>query len=169
MEEEIDPKMEAVINKMFDRCFQDGRFTQAIGTALESKRLDKVREAIERSNNVEEMLSYTYLVAQNIVKNKNFRSEILNLLLRIYEGKEGGKFDPFKISKCQFFLNIPEATALFLAKLLKGDDYLVAYQIAFDIIENESQPFLTALSEHLPEKAAETPERLKQLQTILSG
>ncbi len=57
--------MESVINKMFDRCFNDGQYNQAIGIALESRRLDKIREAIERSNDVEQKLGYTFTIAQN--------------------------------------------------------------------------------------------------------
>lgn len=84
----IDAKMEGVINKMFDRCYDDGQFNQAIGVALESRRLDKVREAIEKSKDIEEKLSYAFTIAQNIVRsNKEFRSEILRLLLLIYEQK----------------------------------------------------------------------------------
>ena len=55
--------MENVINKMFDRCFADKEYNQAIGIALEARRLDKVTEAIEKSNNVEEKLSYTFTIA----------------------------------------------------------------------------------------------------------
>jgi hypothetical protein len=87
--------------------------------ALESRRLDKVREAIERSKDIEDKLGYTFTIAQNIVRsNKEFRSEILRLLLLIYENKQGGHFDYYKIVKCQFFLNIPEATAVLLSRLI---------------------------------------------------
>jgi 26S proteasome regulatory subunit N2 len=142
----IDAKMEGVITKMFERCYQDLQFNQAIGVALESRRLDKVREAIEKSKDIEEKLSYTFTIAQNIVKsNKGFRNEILRLLLLIYEQKNGGgNFDYYKIVKCQFFLNIPEACATLLSRLIQtsSDDqesnYLVAYQIAFDILDNEN-------------------------------
>jgi 26S proteasome regulatory subunit N2 len=41
--------MEAVVDKMFNRCFQDKKFKQAIGVALEARRLDKVQSAIELS------------------------------------------------------------------------------------------------------------------------
>ena len=59
----IEPKMEAVIDKMFVRCYEDNQFNQAIGIALESRRLDKVREAIEKSNDIEDKLSYTFTIA----------------------------------------------------------------------------------------------------------
>ena len=77
----IDPKMENVINRMFERCFSDKRYNQAIGVALESRRLDKVKEAIEKSQDVEEKLGYAFTIAQNNVKSKDFRSEILRLLI----------------------------------------------------------------------------------------
>lgn len=84
----IDPKMEAVINRMFERCYEDGQFNQAIGVALEARRLDKVKEAIEKSRDVEDKIGYTFTIAQNIVRgNKQFRTDILRLLLNIYELK----------------------------------------------------------------------------------
>jgi len=61
---QIDPKMEIVIDKMFKRCITDKKYKQAIGIALESRRLDKVKEAIEISNEqVEENLGYTFTIA----------------------------------------------------------------------------------------------------------
>jgi 26S proteasome regulatory subunit N2 len=100
-----------------------------------------VKEAIEKSDDLEQKLSYTFTLAQNVIKSKVFRTEVLRLILLVYETRQGGKFDYFKICKCQFFLGIPEATAILLGKLLTTDDYLVAYQIAFDIVDNENQAF----------------------------
>jgi 26S proteasome regulatory subunit N2 len=71
----VDPKMENVVERMLLRCYDDGQFNQAIGVALEARRLDKVREAIESSNDIEDKLSYAFTIAQNIVRsNKEFRS-----------------------------------------------------------------------------------------------
>jgi len=92
---EVNPKLEAIINKMFDRCFEDKQFTQAVGVALQARRFDKVREAIEKSGKIEEMLSYTYTLARSVVKQKRIRDELLRLLLLVYEHKQGGKFDFF--------------------------------------------------------------------------
>jgi 26S proteasome regulatory subunit N2 len=38
----IDPRLEAIVERMFERCFDDGAFNQAVGVALEAHRLDKV-------------------------------------------------------------------------------------------------------------------------------
>lgn len=178
---EIEPKMEAVIQKMFERCYEDSQFNQAIGVALESRRLDKVREAIEKSNDIEDKLSYTFTIAQNIVRsNKEFKNEILRLLLRIYESKQaqGGNFDYYKIVKCQFFLGIPEATAILLSRLIQANpadpadaNYLVAYQIAFDILDNENQSYTKKVMEGLEAKDGDATQgqRLQQLKSILTG
>jgi len=61
------------------------------------------------------------------VRSKSFRTEILRLLLLIYEQKQGGRFDYYKIVKCQFIMNIPEATGILLRRIVSTDDYLVAY------------------------------------------
>jgi len=96
----------------------------------------------------------------------------------VYESKQGGgNFDYYKIVKCQFFLNIPEATAVLLSRLIQssadGDEsnYLVAYQIAFDILDNESQSFTKTVLEnlHAVEGDSEQAKRLKQLKSILTG
>ena len=107
---------------------------------------DKVREAIEKSGKVEEMLSYTYTVSRTCVKQKRTRDELLRLLLLIYESKQGGHFDYFKILKCQFFLNHPEATALLLTKLVEQGKHLIAFQLAIDVQETENQPFLSEVN-----------------------
>jgi len=124
--------MEIVIDKMFTTCFNDKKFKQAIGVALESRRLDKVKDAIEMSNElIEENLGYTFTIAQDIVKSKVFRNDVLRLLLMVYQKRtDQGKFDHYKIAKCQFYLGLPDGTATLLEKLTKikeGNDYLDAY------------------------------------------
>jgi 26S proteasome regulatory subunit N2 len=45
----VDPRMEAIVERMFDRCFTDKAYTQAMGIALESQRLDKVEETVRNA------------------------------------------------------------------------------------------------------------------------
>lgn len=127
----IDPKLEAVIDKMFKRCFKDKKYRHVIGIALECRRLDKVREAIELSGaEMEANLAYTFRIAQQVVASKDFRTEVLRLLLIIYQNRsQDGNFDPYNIALCQFFLQIPEGTAALLENLVneQGESYLHAY------------------------------------------
>ena len=45
-EEHIDPKLESIVNRMFQRCFDDQEYKQAIGIALETRRNDILQKAI---------------------------------------------------------------------------------------------------------------------------
>jgi hypothetical protein len=104
-----------------------------------------VKDAIELSqDHIEENLGYTFTIAQDIVKSKIFRTDVLRLLLMVYQKRnddQGNNFDYYKIAKCQFHLGLPDGTATLLEKLAKikdGTQYLDAYQIAFDICDKEN-------------------------------
>lgn len=45
----IDPRQEGIVNKMFQRCFEDNEFKQALGIAVETRRMDMLRESILKS------------------------------------------------------------------------------------------------------------------------
>ena len=42
----IDPRLEDIVNRMFQRCFDEKKFKQAIGIAIETRRLDVFEKAI---------------------------------------------------------------------------------------------------------------------------
>lgn len=46
---QIDPRLEVVVNRMFDRCFQHKQYKQALGIAIESRRMDTFIKAIQES------------------------------------------------------------------------------------------------------------------------
>lgn len=149
--------METIVNRKFEQCFEDGSYKWAIGIALETKRIDVIKDAILRSANPGQMLSYTYTLATGTVHSKDFRTEILAMLLEVYQNGLGddklknGDHDYYKIAKCQFALNQPVATAELLTKLASNTtspsdsssstsnhDDLIALQIAFDVVEKEN-------------------------------
>lgn len=47
--EGVDPRLVAVVERLFERCFADRQFEQAVGIALESRRLDQLERAIASS------------------------------------------------------------------------------------------------------------------------
>ena len=170
---EVDARMEAIVDRKFEQCFGEGKFKQAIGIALETKRIDMVRASIERSSNPEAMLGYAFTLATETIKSKDFRTEILNVILDVYESRpEGGKdHDYYKIAKCQFHLNRPDLSTKLLMKLLTSEEYLIAYQIAFDVVEKESQTFTQAViaQSTTAAEALEDKTKFEKLLTILKG
>lgn len=152
---------------MFERCFNDKTYEQAIGIAIESHRLDIVEKALNvDSEGIQRRIFFTYGIAQNAVYNKEFKNEILELLVKVYESN-AHSLDYQSLTRCQFFLNVPEATGAVLSKLLEDDKkYLLAYQICFDLLENENQLFLKGVIQNLN---STHPARVENATKILTG
>ena len=62
------------------RCLQDGQYEQAIGVALEIRRLDKLEEVIAASPDTSAILKYSLQVCQQLVIQRGFRQEVLPLV-----------------------------------------------------------------------------------------
>lgn len=61
--EEVDPRLEALVERLFEQCFKEKQFTQACGMAIESLRLDIVEKSIKTSDDVKSMLQYLFDVS----------------------------------------------------------------------------------------------------------
>jgi len=159
---EIDPRLEAIVNRMFQRCFDDQRFKQAVGIALETHRIDIFEKAILESGDIPGMLLYSLKVCMSLIQNRQFRNTILRVLVKLYLGLPTP--DYINVCQCFIFLDDPQAVADILEKLLKGageDGVLMAYQIGFDLYESATQQFLqriiSALRATAPVPIPDTP------------
>ena len=47
MQPEVDARLEAVVDRMFENCLESGQFKQAIGIAIETRRMDVLEKAIK--------------------------------------------------------------------------------------------------------------------------
>lgn len=141
---------------MFERCFADGQFRQAVGVALETKRLDKLEEAISKSPDPADSLAYATKVCQTLVTSREFRREVLRALVGLYE-TTSAETDHLNVCQCLMFLDDADAVAKILGELVAGseEEQLLAYQIAFSLHENEIQAFLNRVNEKLPEADAD--------------
>ncbi|GMH41090.1 hypothetical protein BSKO_09000 [Bryopsis sp. KO-2023] len=146
---EIDPSLEAIVERMLDRCCQDGQFEQGVGIALESRRLDLFERVVRKSPNPTTTLSYALRVSHRLVVNRDFRQKVLRLLVELYSTVPDK--DWVNICQCLMFLNDHEEVAKILAELIRGgeQEMLLAYQIGFDLVENEVQSFLLKVQSHL--------------------
>lgn len=115
----IDDRLEKIVNRMFDRCYSDGEYKQALGIALESRRLDHIKIAIQQSGDIENMLAYCFQLSQKHVMNRDFRQLLLGLLVTLYKGLEVP--DYINMCQCLLFLEDPAAVSKILDQLLKQD------------------------------------------------
>lgn len=141
-ENPIDPRLEAIVNRMFQRCLDDGQYRQALGLALETRRMDIFEASITQSDDVAGMLSYAFQVAMSLIQNRGFRNTVLRTLVGLYRGLTTP--DYVNMCQCLIFLDDPMSVAEILDKLAQGkeESQLMAYQIAFDMYESATQQFL---------------------------
>lgn len=58
------------------RCFKDGQYEQAVGIALEARRLDKLEQTIKASPDMVKILTYSLQVCQTLVISREFRQQV---------------------------------------------------------------------------------------------
>lgn len=146
---DIDSRLAAIVERMFERCFRDGQYEQAVGIALEARRLDKLEQTIKSSPDMVKTLTYSLQVCQTLVISREFRQRVLRLLIKLYESVPNP--DWVNICQCLMFLDDSQEVAKILHTLIEGteEEALLAYQVCFDLFENEMQSFLLKVGEHL--------------------
>lgn len=100
--EEMDPRMEGIVERMFERCYTDGEYTQAMGIALEAHRLDKVEETIQKATDKPALLKYTFDVCQTLVTSRQTRLKVLAILVAMH--RLVPEPDHVAVCKCLQFL-----------------------------------------------------------------
>lgn len=145
----IDPRLEAIVNRMIVRCLDDGQYRQALGIALETRRMDIIEQSIMKSDDVNAMLAYAFQVTMSLIQNRAFRNQVLRCLVGLYRGLSVP--DYVNMCQCLIFLEDPMSVAELLENLTKGGDQnvLMAYQIAFDLYESATQQFLNQVLQAL--------------------
>jgi 26S proteasome regulatory subunit N2 len=151
----IDPRMEAIVERMFQRCFDEDCYRQALGIALEAQRLDKVEEIISRCPQKTAMLDHCFALCSSLPR--EFRKTVLTTLVKMHKAEAAP--DCVSMCKCLLLLNDSPSTSEILEQLVQADtdQTLLAYQIAFNICESESQAFQIKVHEGLPKPFEDAP------------
>ena len=171
----IDPRLEDIVNRMFRRCFDDKQYKQALGIALETRRMDIFEQSIRDCDlqSRSQMLDYAFKTSMSLIDNRHFRNDILKILVSLYReigttgsmtpsGVNGPDF--VSMSQCLIFLDDANSVAEILDKLVAGgeDETLMSYQIAFDLYESATQNFLTRVVQSI-KTTAPIPVRIGPL------
>jgi 26S proteasome regulatory subunit N2 len=189
----INVRIEAIVNRMFHKCWAEGAYKQAIGVAIETRRLDMVEETIRRasaaelhsnSDNITPFLAHAYELA-SLISSRNFRKEFLSLIVRLHEeaddvlsisesGESQRSRDHISLCKCLQSLNAASEVGVILLDLVRrgcgiessqrrltshslnpahfanSEPCLLAFQIAFNIVNTEDQDFTMRVLITLP-------------------
>jgi len=160
-------ELEAVVERVLDGCLANGEINEAIGVALESHRLDKVRQAIIdgcKSDTQRKMaLAYCFNCAQTLVASRGYRTEVLSLISEIHlKHFTTESRDHAAVANCMAFVGDAKGTADVLLTLVKEaatastpqakeELELTALQIAFDIVDNDAPFFAGHITDLLPD------------------
>ena len=157
----VDPRLTAVVERMFQKCFEQGHWKEAIGLALEARRLDVLESTLNQASaaqkspsgaeTIRELFLYTKEAALTLVQNLVFRNKVLTLLVNLYQALK--EPDYLAVCQCLVFLNDHVSASQILKKLVEAGDKkhnLLAFQVAFDLYDNANQEYLTKLGSDLP-------------------
>lgn len=105
----IDARLEDIVNRMFQRCFDDGQYKQAIGIALETRRMDVFEKAILLSPDLQSMLAYAFKITMSLIDNLHFRDQVLKILVNLYKNLQVP--DYINMVQCLIFLDDDKSIA----------------------------------------------------------
>lgn len=173
---EIDNQLTFIFEQMLNKCVSDGEVKLALGIALESHRLDIVKnilikEKSQGEDNVLSLISYVLTMITTVINDINFKTITLNELVNILLSLENT--DYFMVTKIIVQLNDSNLSHKVFKDLLLNNDnnILVTFQIAFDLVSVASQELLSKTTQLLKSDANvnhESDEYIK-LEKILSG
>lgn len=105
----IDPRLEDIVNRMFQRCFDHGQYKQAMGIALETRRMDIFEKSILQSGDLTNMLAYGFKITMSLIDNLHYRNELLKQLVQLYKNLETP--DYISMTQCLIFLDDDKSLA----------------------------------------------------------
>ena len=168
----LDKRINAIVENVFNNCLNDNRLYQALGFCVESYDLDRLTKAIESSKDILKNLNFVYEIAQNYVVNKEYNSVLIDHILKLLI--KHAKKEYMEITSCQFFLNNSDALASTLLNILNEEtDPSIAYQIAFDLYDNQNPSYLRLLTQTIRkinlEKKLNLGDKIDNIEKILTG
>ncbi|GJE85724.1 26S proteasome regulatory subunit rpn2 [Phanerochaete sordida] len=167
--EKVDSKLQGIIEGILRRCINEGEYRQAIGIALESHRLDIVENVYKKTRDVS-LLSYAMDAVLDTGFSLLYRNEVLKFLLPLFPlpSSKDRSTHVHSVTRLLVSLGSPELTIPFLTSFVPGDK-LLAYQLAFDLVEGGAQDFLENIRNELPQGEGETKEIYDRIREILAG
>ncbi|KEG04733.1 26S proteasome regulatory subunit RPN2, putative [Plasmodium vinckei vinckei] len=149
---DINKKMEIFVDDMLEICIKNNSIKEALGVALDARRLDKVEYIILNAPNKLEILQHSISNERHINTTKKFRDDFFKLLVKIYlsMNEEEIKYEYVNLCECLFYINDYKTVAEILLKLIENY-HLMVYQISFDLVDLENINFLKNILKEIKE------------------
>lgn len=149
----VNHQLENIFNKMVAKCTAAGDLKLALGIALESFRLDIVKQIIQDEAARDEeasiaLINYVLMCSNTVVAEAAFRADVLNALIELLLTLKQNQ-DFFTIFKIIVQLNDSGLAVQVFKQLISKKKHLIAYQGAFDLVSSASQELIGRVSSTL--------------------
>ncbi len=81
----ISSELEAIVNRVLERCFEDKQYHQALGLGMETRRLDVIERAVRSSPDAAGTIAYCVDTAMRLVNSREWRRQILSRIVEIHK------------------------------------------------------------------------------------
>ncbi|CEH15192.1 26s proteasome regulatory subunit rpn2 psmd1 [Ceraceosorus bombacis] len=173
-----DKRLSSIVEQMFSRCIAEKEYKQALGIALETRRLDVIEKILSQVRE-SSLMQYTLGATIGFVQSLEVRTQVLHLLVKLFQSLP--QPDHFSIAQCYVYLNAPQLASTLLHDLVhkahtdaaasasantENDPLLVAYQISFDLAESATQEFLETVRSDLQTRVAGAQPKIESSSAI---
>jgi 26S proteasome regulatory subunit N2 len=145
-------QLQAMVHRLLEASCAAGKYDHALGIALEARETSQVQEILRAGGNSTSLLQYSIQAAANTVTSKSFRVEVLQVVV----GALTVQFEEQNQTKVSYdlllvhqHLNQALPVSRIMSKLLQGteDEFLLALQLCFDLMDSGDQAFAQAVAE----------------------
>ncbi|KAJ3779110.1 D-isomer specific 2-hydroxyacid dehydrogenase [Lentinula raphanica] len=168
-QDKVDPRLQRIIENIFTRCISEGEYKQAVGIALESRRLDIISKVYEQVKDTS-ILSYAMEAVIDSGFSLSYRDTVLRFLYPLFPRPTAGDGStlPQSLTRLLVTLGDPSLTVPLFVSLVPKES-LLAYQFAFDLVEGGARDYLDLVREQLPAGNADTKGIFDKIRNILTG
>jgi 26S proteasome regulatory subunit N2 len=175
-------RLQGMVHRLLEASCANGNYDHALGIALEARETDQIKNILVASDYSPQLLQYSTKTLKEIVTNKLFRQQALEVVVKCWEQQllqqkdqeyKGAAVDLVLVHQ---LLGQPAPVAQVLQSLFQGteQDFLLGLQLCFDLVDNGDQAFVTRVAQTLQPPAATTNEtafstRLEQARRVLVG
>ncbi|KAJ3937705.1 MAG: D-isomer specific 2-hydroxyacid dehydrogenase [Lentinula lateritia] len=168
-QDKIDPRLQRIIENIFTRCISEGEYKQAVGIALESRRLDIISKIYEQVQDTS-ILSYAMEAVIDSGFSLSYRDTVLRFLFPLFPRPTAGDGSALAhaLTRLLVTLGDPSLTVPLLVSLVPKEK-LLAYQFSFDLVEGGARDYLDLVRTQLPAGDDDTKEIFDKIRSILTG
>ncbi|CAH8500234.1 unnamed protein product [Dicrocoelium dendriticum] len=113
-------RLEHVVDRMFERCFEHKQYKQALGISIEARRFDIFEKALSLADDREGILRYAFRAVLTLIDSVRLRNRLLQILVSVFMSHPSPA-DSINVCQCLVLINEPKVIELHLQFLIRNN------------------------------------------------